>query len=86
MDIENDAAREHIVLNVSGMTCTGCATKMTKVLNEVDGVSKIAVTFVSGIAEFEIDSSVASAETTIARITKETGFKVSRIISGSTSP
>ncbi|OAP60877.1 copper-translocating P-type ATPase [Fonsecaea erecta] len=80
-DIEIEAAREHVVLGVSGMTCTGCSRKVTNVLQNVEGVSSVKVTFVTGIAEFDLDSSLASAEQIIPRIEKETGFKYSRIVS-----
>lgn len=79
-DIETDAAREHVVLRVSGMTCTGCSRKVTNVLNNVDGVSSVKVTFVTGIADFNLDSTIFKVEQVIQRIEKETGFKYSRIV------
>lgn len=82
-DIEQDSAREHVVLDVSGMTCTGCSKKMTNVLNGITGLSNAQVTFVSGNAEFDLDPEVAGkAEDVILRVEKETGFKCSRLVSG----
>ncbi|KIX06534.1 copper-translocating P-type ATPase [Rhinocladiella mackenziei CBS 650.93] len=81
VDIEADAAREHVILGVSGMTCTGCVRKVTNVLNNVDGVSAIKVTFVTGMAEFDLDPKVGNLPQIIPRIEKETGFKFSQIAS-----
>ena len=80
-DIETEAAREHVVLAVAGMTCTGCSRKVTNVLQNIDGVSSIKVTFVTGLAEFDVDSKIVKAEQMLPRIEKETGFKYSRIVS-----
>lgn len=80
-DVEGDAAREHIVLSVSGMTCTGCARKVINVLENVDAVSAAKVTFVTGIAEFDFDQKSANLRDIIDRIQKETGFKFSQLVS-----
>ncbi|KAK6337685.1 hypothetical protein TWF696_001171 [Orbilia brochopaga] len=80
-DLENSASRQHVLLNVSGMTCTGCTRKLTNVLNNIDGVSSIEVTFVTGVAEFDLDLSSASLQQVVARIEKETGFKFSQVMS-----
>ncbi len=79
VDIEGDAAREHVILGVSGMTCTGCVRKVTNVLNHVNGVSGIKVTFVTGIAEFDLDQKVGSLPQVVSRTEKETGFKFFQI-------
>ncbi|KAK6496292.1 hypothetical protein TWF481_002317 [Arthrobotrys musiformis] len=80
-DIENAAARQRILLSVAGMTCTGCSRKVTNVLNGVNGVSSINVTFVTGVAEFDLDLAVSNLQQVIPRIEKETGFKFSQIVS-----
>lgn len=82
VDIEQAAAREHIVLNISGMTCTGCSRKMMNVLDRIPGLSNAQVTFVSGLAEFDIDEKAAQVESILPQIERETGFKLSRISSG----
>lgn len=80
-DIEIEAAREHVVLGVSGMTCTGCSRKVTSVLQKIHGVSSAKVIFVTGIVEFDVDSNIVKTEEVIPRIEKETGFKYTRIVS-----
>ncbi|EGP82393.1 unnamed protein product [Zymoseptoria tritici ST99CH_1A5] len=65
------------------MTCTGCSKKMLNVLNAIPGLFNAQVTFVSGSAEFELDTNASgNTEKVLARIEKETGFKCFRIISG----
>ena len=81
-DVENDAAREHVVLSVSGMTCTGCSTKLSNVLDQIAGVSKSKVTFVSGSASFDFDSKVGTVDEALRLIERRTGFKTSRIVEG----
>ncbi|KAF3921330.1 hypothetical protein ABW21_db0209435 [Orbilia brochopaga] len=81
IDLESSASRQHVLLKVSGMTCTGCTRKLTNVLNNVDGISCPKGTFVTGIAEFDLDLSRACLQQIIPRIEKETGFKFSQIIS-----
>jgi copper chaperone CopZ len=39
-----------IVLAVSGMTCSGCAKSVTRVLSKVPGVAKVDVDFEAGRA------------------------------------
>ncbi|KAI5364654.1 Putative P-type ATPase, heavy metal-associated domain, HMA, P-type ATPase, A domain superfamily [Septoria linicola] len=83
LDVEKHSGREHVVLSVTGMTCTGCSKKMMNVLGAISGLSNAQVTFVSGSAEFDLDTSTSgTAEKVLMRIEKETGFKCFRIISG----
>jgi len=81
-DLENDAAREHVVLSVSGMTCTGCSTKLSNVLDQIAGISKAKVTFVSGSASFDFDSETGTVDDALRLIERRTGFKASCVIEG----
>jgi Cu2+-exporting ATPase len=81
-DLEHNAAHEQVVLSVSGMTCTGCSTKMRNVLDAIPGLYKPKVTFVSGTAAFELDSNVAKLDELLPLIEHRTGFKCSRILEG----
>jgi Cu2+-exporting ATPase len=81
-DVEHDAAREHVVLKVSGMTCTGCSRKMMNVFDRIPGVSNAKVAFVSELAEFDLNNDISSAGEVLSQVEKETGFKISRIVSG----
>lgn len=79
VDIESAAAREHVVIAVTGMTCTGCSRKMENVLKDIHGLYKPQVTFVSGTAAFDLDTKVAEAKDILPLIEKRTGFKLSRV-------
>lgn len=79
IDIEKVAARDHVVLNVSGMTCTGCSRKMLNVLADIPGISNSQVTFVSGTAAFDFDRSQGHPDDILPLIEKRTGFQLSRV-------
>lgn len=83
IDAESSAAREQVVLNVSGMTCTGCSKKLMNVLDGISGISNPTVTFVSGTASFEYDNHAGKIglDAIQSLVEKQTGFKVSRVIS-----
>ena len=78
-DVEKAAAHEQVILNVSGMNCSGCGNKMTKALERISGISGVKVTFVSGIVEFNLNTGRALTKDVIIRVEKETGFKCSPI-------
>ncbi|KAK3069815.1 hypothetical protein LTR53_011557, partial [Teratosphaeriaceae sp. CCFEE 6253] len=82
VDVEKSAALEHVVLSVAGMTCTGCGNKVRNVLEQIPGLSRPAVTFVSGTAAFELDGDAAKMDEVLGLIEKRTGFKCSRIVDG----
>ncbi|KAK3716372.1 hypothetical protein LTR37_006522 [Vermiconidia calcicola] len=82
IDIERAAARDHVVLNVGGMTCTGCSTKMLNVLVDIPGISSPMVTFVSGSAAFDFDRSLGDPKDILPLIEKRTGFNLSRVTDG----
>ena len=42
-------------LKITGMHCTGCSTRLEKVLNNLDGVQKAKVSFEEGKAEIEYE-------------------------------
>lgn len=80
-DIENAAAREHIVVRVSGMTCTGCSKRVMNVLTNISGVSDANVIFVSEIAEWDLDKTY-SVDDMLRRVEQETGFTLNRAVAG----
>ena len=79
VDVEVSSAREHILLRVRGMTCTGCESKLVRILHVLPGVSNIRVVFVSGRADFDLDPSVISVTDAISRAQAASGFEISRI-------
>jgi copper chaperone len=65
-----------ITLNVSGMTCQGCASSVEKALQKVDGVKEAKV----NLSEKKVTIVLASAKTTVASLIKavdDAGFTAS---------
>lgn len=59
------AAREHVVLNVTGMDCSGCASNLTRALQAVPGTDNVKVTFITTTAELDLDPTVTAIPTVI---------------------
>ncbi|MEB3300218.1 MAG: heavy metal-associated domain-containing protein [Candidatus Sericytochromatia bacterium] len=57
------------VLTVSGMTCSGCANRLTKVLTAFQGVTSATVTLDPPLATLEVDPGVTT-QALIERIQK----------------
>ncbi|KAI0021209.1 heavy metal translocatin [Xylariomycetidae sp. FL0641] len=83
-DLEKgNAGSEHVVLGISGMTCTGCETKLQRVLKEMPVVTNLRTSLVMGRAEFDLEGS--AAEDIMKYIESRTEFKCDRIMkTGST--
>lgn len=71
-----DSMREHkkIALQIEGMTCQSCASRIEKVLNKKPFVAQANVNFAVEEAQVVFDSSQASTED-ILSIIQKTGFK-----------
>ncbi len=48
---------KEVVLKIKGMHCTGCSTRLEKVLNNQDGVEDAKVSFEEAKAEVKFDES-----------------------------
>ncbi|KAF8863868.1 copper-translocating P-t [Acephala macrosclerotiorum] len=71
---------EHLVLNVSGMTCTGCEKKLFRSLDSLPSISNIKTSLVLAQAEFDVSSSSAiDTASVIKTIEKMTGFTCSKM-------
>lgn len=79
-DVEKSVAKQRVTLNVTGMTCTGCSRKMVNILQEIPAVTDPFVTFVSGIASFDLDPSTGNADEILPLIEKRTGFTLTRVV------
>lgn len=82
LDIEKAAAREHVLLNVAGMDCSGCANKVTNFLRRVPGLSNPNVVFVSGTVEFDLDAKVIQMDALLPQLEKATGYNFTPLSSG----
>ena len=50
------------VLKVTGMTCGGCTSAVTRALVAIDGVHNVDVSLASGEAKVDFDENMTSAE------------------------
>lgn len=75
-DIENQGTgKEHVVLSISGMTCTGCETKLNRTLATVPAVKDLKTSLVLSRAEFNIDLRLGSVEEVVKHLERTTEFK-----------
>ncbi|GJQ60144.1 MAG: copper chaperone [Candidatus Scalindua sp. AMX11] len=72
----SEHANEQVVLNIEGMTCGGCESKVKSVLTKCPGVKDAQVDHHSGKAVVEVESGSASTEDLIKAV-KKLGYKVS---------
>ncbi|KAI5865102.1 heavy metal translocatin [Durotheca rogersii] len=70
---------EHVVLSITGMTCTGCETKLQQTLGRVSAVNHLKTSLVMARVEFQLDLSLATPEDIMKHIERTTEFKCDRI-------
>jgi len=74
-DIEKGAMfLKHVVLNVQGLTCVGCETKLFRSLQGIPGVCNPRTSLVLSQAEFDIDEKSGLVVEVIKSVEKTTGF------------
>lgn len=80
VDVERGlAGREHIVLSVSGMTCSGCETKLQRALSPLASVSNLKTSLVLARAEFDLDHRSGSLADVLKHLGRTTEFKCERV-------
>ncbi len=80
IDIEKSRAiLEHVVLNVQGLTCTGCETKLFRSLCSLPGVLNLQTSLVLAQAEFDMDETAGPVAQVIRSVEKSTGFACQRL-------
>ena len=65
---------KEIKLKIEGMHCTGCSTRLEKVLNNVDGVESAKVSLEEKIADIKYDETQVSEKELIEAV-EDAGFK-----------
>lgn len=66
--------REHVILSISGMTCTGCETKLIRSLGALPSVKNLKTSLVLARAEFDVVGAAPVAEV-IKHLERTTEFK-----------
>lgn len=74
IDLEKGSTVEHAVIQISGMTCTGCERKLQRVLSSIAGVHNIKTSLVLGRAEFDVDAGM-SVNKVASLLERQTDFK-----------
>ena len=79
-DIEKGALfLEHVVLDVQGLTCVGCETKLFRTLQGIPGVRNLRTSLVLSQAEFDLDGKSGLVVEVIKTVEKTTGFTCQRL-------
>ncbi len=65
---------KEVKLNIEGMHCTGCSTRLEKVLNNVDGVKGAKVSLEEKKADIKYDETQVSEKELIEAV-EDAGFK-----------
>ena len=65
---------KEVKLNIEGMHCTGCSTRLEKVLNNVDGVEIAKVSLEEKKADIKYDETQVSEKELIEAV-EDAGFK-----------
>ncbi|ROW00724.1 hypothetical protein VSDG_03321 [Cytospora chrysosperma] len=80
VDLESGlSGKEHVVLSVSGMTCTGCETQLKRTLAGLNPVKNLKTSLVLSRAEFDLDLSSGSVAEVMRHLERTTGFKCETI-------
>lgn len=80
VDIEKGAAlSEHVVLDVQGLTCTGCETKLLRSLQGIPGIHNLRTSLVLSQAEFDLDEKAGLVDEVIKSVESTTGFTCQRL-------
>jgi len=66
---------EKVTLGISGMTCNGCVRSVTRVLSELNGVSKADVSLEGKNAVVDYDPASLGVDQ-LKRAVEEAGFEV----------
>lgn len=75
IDIEKGSlVVEHVVLDVQGLTCVGCETKLFRSLQGIPGVCNLRTSLVLSQAEFDLDEKAGQVAEVIKAVEKDTGF------------
>lgn len=73
-------SKDHIILSISGMTCTGCETKLKRALGTLQSVQNLKTSLVLSRAEFDLNCGIQSLDEVLRHLGKTTEFKCERVV------
>lgn len=80
VDLETGiSGKDHVILSISGMTCTGCETKLQRTLASLTSVKNLKTSLVLSRAEFDLDMSTGSVEEVMKHLERTTEFKCEKV-------
>lgn len=86
VDIEQAVSGdEHVVLSISGMTCTGCETKLRRTLGNLESVKNLKTSLLLARAEFDFDPNSGTVEDVMRHLERTTEFKSEKIMNQGSS-
>lgn len=71
---------QHVVLGITGMTCTGCETKLKRTLGNL-AVSNLKTSLVLGRADFDLNPTILSPSEVVLHLERTTEFKCKELTS-----
>ncbi|KAH8697565.1 copper-translocating P-type ATPase [Talaromyces proteolyticus] len=81
LDVEKGiTGNEHVILSITGMTCTGCETKLKRTLATLKSIKNLKTSLVLSRAEFDLDVNAGSLVEVIKHLERTTEFKCERIL------
>lgn len=79
-DLETgNSGKEHVILSISGMTCTGCETKLQRSLAGLESVKNLKTSLILSRAEFDVDLSTGNSDEVLKHLTRTTEFKCEKV-------
>lgn len=80
VDLETGiSGKDHVILSISGMTCTGCETKLQRTLASLTSVKNLKTSLVLSRAEFDLELSTGSVEEVMKHLERTTEFKCEKV-------
>ncbi|KAK5212220.1 hypothetical protein LTR41_002462 [Exophiala xenobiotica] len=79
------SGKEHVILSISGMTCTGCETKLKRTLGTVESVKNLKTSLILARAEFDLDPGAGSLVEVMKHLERTTEFKCERVMNQGSS-
>ncbi|KAI5197015.1 heavy metal translocatin [Aureobasidium subglaciale] len=80
VDIEKGIiGTEHVAVGISGMTCTGCETKLKRTLDTLSSISNLKTSLVLGRADFDLNSAIMSISDVMRHLERTTEFKCTKL-------
>ena len=86
VDLEKGVSEsEHIILSISGMTCSGCETKLHRTLGSLPSIRQLKTSLILSRAEFDLDLACDSVARVMKHLERTTEFKCERVFNQGSS-